>query len=168
LTLPVKTSAMARPPARLPGIPRLNDSLDLVAPRHRHRIAGFQHNHGVGVGGRDRIDDCVLAPRQGKVGQVEGFTLDPDPERDDFAHRRRGVWLLRFWNPFGQHGFNLPDVALIQSPQLAQLTACVAPELIAARRVVEFVLRDSGEPADDAERGLAFDQGALAQDCFQP
>jgi hypothetical protein len=50
-----------------------------------------------------------------------------------------------------------PMSRLIQSPQLAQLTACVVPELIAARRVVEFVLKDSGEPADDAERGLTFD-----------
>ena len=71
-------------------------------------------------------------------------------------------------NPLREQMFNLGDVARTEPPQFAQLALCVAPELIARDRAVDLVLKDSGNSSDYAERGLAFDQRALAQDCFQP
>ena len=75
--------------AGLAGIPRLRRSrLHVVAPRHRDRVAGLQHDDRVRVGGRDRLDDGVLSPRQRQVGIVEALALDADREHDgDVAAR---------------------------------------------------------------------------------
>src|SRR5262245_40811085 len=47
--------------AGLTGIPRLKDRLRLVAPGHRRRVAGLEHDDRVRVRRRDRVDDRVLS-----------------------------------------------------------------------------------------------------------
>jgi hypothetical protein len=68
---------------------------------------------------------------------------------------------LRLRNPRADQDLDLPDVALVQSRQLAQLAPRVMPELIVARGVVDLVLKDAGEPADNAKLRGAFEQRAL-------
>jgi hypothetical protein len=50
--------------AGLPGVPGLDDRLDLVAPGHRRRVGSSEHHDRVRVGARYGVDDGVLSPRQ--------------------------------------------------------------------------------------------------------
>ena len=54
----------------------------------------------------------------------------------------RGDRHPRLRNPLCQHGLDGQDIALSQSAELAQLAPRIIPELITARRVVEFVLKE--------------------------
>ena len=56
----------------------------------------------------------------------------------------------------------LPDIALIQSPQLAQLAPCVVPETDRGPRGCRSHPPESGKPCDNAQLRAALEQHALA------
>ena len=56
-------------------IPSLNNGRHLVEPRHRIGVSGEVNHNGVGVGGYESFDHCVLVIGKREVGAVGTFSV---------------------------------------------------------------------------------------------
>jgi len=54
-------------------LPGGDDAFDVIPPGHGDRVAGFEHDEGVGVGGGDGTDHCALTEGECQVGGIVAF-----------------------------------------------------------------------------------------------
>ena len=78
--------------ALLPGVPGLENGGCLCEPRHEHRPACFEDDHGAGIGAGDGLDETVLFARQLEAWRVGAFghpLVDEEDDRIGLSRRLR-------------------------------------------------------------------------------